>query len=111
MKWIEKYTGEIKMIDCFEALRELVIDDDNGTLGIIDELEKQYKALQIENDLLKRENKALDEECMMKCELNQKLINALDKACEELENLSYVKGLGQVGRNFKEWKEWCLESE
>lgn len=33
------------MIDYFEALRGLVIDDDNGTLGIIEELEKQYKAL------------------------------------------------------------------
>lgn len=29
----------------------------------------------------------------------------LDKACEELENLSYVKGIGQVGRNYKEWRE------
>ena len=37
------------------------------------------------------------------------LEKALDKACEELENLSYVKGLGQVGKNFKEWKEWCLK--
>lgn len=37
------------------------------------------------------------------------LEEALDKACEELENLSYVKGLGQVGKNFKEWKEWCLK--
>lgn len=71
------------MIDYFEALRGLVIDDDNGTLGIIEELEKQYKALQIENDLLKRENKALDEESVLKCKLNQKLEKALDKACEK----------------------------
>ena len=41
-KLTEKFTGEIKMIDYFEALRGLVIDDDNGTLGIIEELEKQY---------------------------------------------------------------------
>ena len=38
------------------------------------------------------------------------LEKALDKACEELENLSYVKGLGQVGKNFKEWKAWCLKN-
>lgn len=41
----------------------------------------------------------------------KKLEKALDKACEQLENLSYVTGLGQVGRNFKEWKEWCLKDE
>ena len=39
------------------------------------------------------------------------LEKALDKACEELENLSYVKGLGQVGMCYKEWKEWCMEDE
>lgn len=37
------------------------------------------------------------------------LEKALDKACERLEDLSYVKGVGQVGMNFKEWKEWCKE--
>ena len=37
------------------------------------------------------------------------LEKALDKACEELENLSYVKGLGQVGMCYKEWKEWCMK--
>ena len=41
----------------------------------------------------------------------KKLEKALDKACEQLENLSYATGLGQVGRNFKEWKEWCLKDE
>ena len=38
------------------------------------------------------------------------LEKALDKACEELENLSYVKGLGQVGMCYKEWKEWCIKN-
>ena len=38
------------------------------------------------------------------------LEKALDKACEELENLSYVRGMGQVGMNFKEWKEWLKEN-
>ena len=33
-----------------------------------------------------------------------------DKACERLENLSYVRGMGQVGMNFKEWKEWLKEN-
>ena len=39
------------------------------------------------------------------------LEKALDKACEELENLSYVKGLGQVGMCYKEWKEWLIKDE
>ena len=39
------------------------------------------------------------------------LEKALDKACEELENLSYVKGLGQVGMCYKEWKEWLMKDE
>lgn len=38
------------------------------------------------------------------------LEKALDKACEQLENLSYVRGMGQVGMNFKEWKEWLKEN-
>lgn len=38
------------------------------------------------------------------------LEKVLDKACEELENLSYVRGMGQVGMNFKEWKEWLKEN-
>lgn len=38
------------------------------------------------------------------------LEKALDKACEQLEDLSYVKGVGQVGMNFKEWKEWLKEN-
>ena len=42
---------------------------------------------------------------------NQLLYKALEKACEELENLSYVKGLGQVGMCYKEWKEWCMKDE
>lgn len=39
------------------------------------------------------------------------LEKALDKACAELENLSYVKGLGQLGKNYSEWKEWCMKDE
>ena len=38
------------------------------------------------------------------------LEKALDKACEELENLAYVKGLGQVGMCYKEWKEWLIKN-
>ena len=36
------------------------------------------------------------------------LDKALDLACEELENESYVKGLGQVGMCYAEWKEYLL---
>lgn len=38
-----------------------------------------------------------------------KLEKALDKACEKLEELSYVKGVGQVGMCYVEWKEWCMK--
>ena len=41
----------------------------------------------------------------------ERLEKALDKACEELENLSYVKGLGQIGMCYKEWKEWCMKND
>ena len=37
------------------------------------------------------------------------LETALDLACEKLENLSYVKGLGQVGMCYAEWKEYLLK--
>lgn len=37
------------------------------------------------------------------------LEKALDKACVELENLSCVKGLGQVGMCYAEWKEYLLK--
>lgn len=39
----------------------------------------------------------------------QRLEKALDKACEELENFSYKKGIGQVGMCYKEWKEWLMK--
>lgn len=39
------------------------------------------------------------------------LEKALDKACEELENFSYKKGIGQVGMCYKEWKEWLMKDE
>ena len=52
---------------------------------------------------------SLDYELQVKTEKIEQLEKALDKACEELENLSYVKGLGQVGKNFKEWKACCLK--
>ena len=41
----------------------------------------------------------------------EQLDKALDRACEELENKSYVKGLGQVGMNYAEWKEYLLNGE
>ena len=52
---------------------------------------------------------SLDYELQIKIEKIERLEKALDKACAELENLSYVKGLGQVGMCYKEWKEWCMK--
>lgn len=79
-----------------------------------------------ENELLKREVKTLDEEGVMKCELNEKLSKALDKACEELnklckqtkcKNCHFVKEQEDCfndcpvsGNQDKSiWREWCLE--
>lgn len=51
-------------------------------------------------------------DCVTHYEKNIEVLEkALDKACEELENLSYVKGLGQVGMCYMEWKEWLMKDE
>lgn len=73
-------------------------------LARIQELEEENKQLINEVDKYKHEYYA-------ECDRSEQLERALDKACEQLENLSYVKGLGQVGRNFGEWKKWCMRDE
>lgn len=71
-----------------------------------------------ENELFKREVKALDEEGVMKCELNEKLSKALDKMINEY--LKYDNDCpfmndkkhncdGLCGN--KCWKEWCMKDE
>ena len=70
-----------------------------------------------ENELLKREVKTLDEEGVMKCELNEKLSKALDKACkklvekqDEIDEMNNGKSCPwYTEKSEKEWREWCLE--
>lgn len=71
-----------------------------------------------ENELLKREVKALDEEGVQKCELNEKLSKALDKACKELSIADNFKEkycsetlYRTNDKTFEEWKEWCMKDE
>lgn len=84
----------------------------------------EYKKLAEENEILKRENKALDEEVAQKCKLNEQNCKALDKICEILSDCAKM----QCGRcpkykeqgdywcdicyydtlNKDQWKEWAL---
>lgn len=78
----------------------------------------EYKKLAEENNLLKREVKALDEEGVQKCELNEKLSKALDKACKELANAVNFKEkycsetlYRTNDKTFEKWREWCMKDE
>lgn len=85
---------------------------------------KSYDELLEENELLRREVKALDEEGVQKCELNEKLSKALDKACEVLSDCVMMQ-CGQCPKykaqgeylcdiccydtlNKDQWREWSL---
>lgn len=89
-------------------------------------MKKEMKALLLETykgdeiieyiELLERENKALDEEGVMKCELNEKLSKALDKICNRQARLGFCHGAAKSSikcRDKKEcakcWKGWCLK--
>ncbi len=74
------------------------------------------EALEKENELLKRENKALDEEGTLKCELNQKLEKALDKACKRQADCGFCHGKTRTSEKCNDknycancWKEWSMK--
>lgn len=77
----------------------------------IETFKEAYKQAQEEITLLKRENKALADDNEMKCELNEELNKALDKACcvieEERGNIKYWLDYN----SFNSWKEWSLHNE
>ena len=78
--------------------------DDYAFEHYVEDLERYCDYLEdVKYDLLDGNHRLYEE--------NKQLEKALDKACEELENKSCVKGLGQVGMNYAEWKEWLLNSE
>jgi hypothetical protein len=59
-------------------------------------------------ELLERENKFLDEEGVAKCELNEKLSKALDRACAKLEHFDYYMNLDDAYTQ-EQWKAWCVD--
>lgn len=65
----------------------------------------QYRINEEETEMFKN----LIEEYYDTIEKNKNLEKCFDIALENLENLSYVRGLGQVGKNYQEWKKYCTE--
>lgn len=66
-------------------------------------LYQNYKRLEEKLWLLERENRILDEEGIAKCELNERLSKALDKACKWLD-----RHAGACPYDFKLFtKDWC----
>ena len=76
-----------------------------GVRQQIETFKDAYKQAQEEIALLKRENKALSDDNEMKCELNEKLNKALDKACCIIEeDREHIKNSLDYNR-FNSWKE------
>lgn len=108
-KILEEYSKE-DMYMFFEQMKKESSNHHNINLGkshYCDLSKRNLKELS-KNQLIRIIYSLQKEVCFQNMIMLEK---ALDKACEQLENLSYVTGLGQVGRNFKEWKEWLLEDE
>lgn len=77
-----------------------------------------YKKLAEENEILRSEIKALNEEVAQKCELNEKNCKALDKACAELSSMDYKLKMHENPYAYtcnytdeEEWKEWAMDNE
>lgn len=71
-----------------------------------------------ENEILRSEIKALDEEVAQKCELNEKICKALDKACAELSSMDYKLKMHENPYAYtcdytdeEEWKKWAMDNE
>lgn len=86
----KEYIKAIGIISCYLNCDEMSTEEFNDSIVVINDLINEYFEI---------------------IEEKERLEKALDKACEELENLSYVKGLGQVGMCYKEWKEWLFKDE
>ena len=123
---IEKFIYNDKIYSkCSAADKEMIDTCLHGVRQQLETFKEAYKQAQDEIALLKRENKALADDNELKCELNEKLDNALDKACGELtkmckqtkckdchfvqeqidcENDCPVQG----NLTYWDWKEWAM---
>lgn len=109
---IEKFIYNDKIYSkCNAADKEMIDTFLHGVRQQLETFKEAYKQAQEEIKLLKRENKALADDNVLKCELNEELNKALDKACEELDflNCRLLDHCNKYNRlNADEWKEWAM---
>lgn len=106
---IEKFIYNDKIYSkCSDSDKEMIDTCLHGVRQQIETFKEAYKQAQEEIALLKRENKALSDDNEMKCELNEKLNKALDKACCILEEDSGDIKDWLDYNSFNSWKEWAM---
>lgn len=93
---------------CSNDEKEMIDTCLHGVRQQLETFKDAYRQAQEEIALLKRENKALSDDNEMKCELNEKLNNALDKVCCVIEeDRGNIKDCLDYNR-FNSWKEWAM---
>ncbi len=93
---------------CSNDEKEMIDTCLHGVRQQIETFKEAYRQAQEEIALLKRENKALADDNEMKCELNEKLNKALDKACCIIEeDRGHIKNSLDYN-SFNSWKEWAM---
>ena len=106
---IEKFIYNDKIYSKCNAVDKEMIDTCiHGVRQQVETFKEAYRQAQEEIALLKRENKALSDDNEMKCELNEELNKALDKACCLIEeDIGNIKDWLDYNR-FNSWKEWAM---
>lgn len=106
---IEKFIYADKIYSkCSDDDKEMIDTFLHGVRQQLETFKDAYKQAQEEIALLKRENKALADDNEMKCELNEELNKALDKACCILEeDRGHIKNSLDYN-SFNSWKEWAM---
>ena len=109
---IEKFIYNDKIYSkCSDSDKEMIDTCIHGVRQQLETFKDAYRQAQEEIALLKRENKALADDNEMKCELNEKLNKALDKACCIIEeDRGHIKNSLDYN-SFNSWKEWSLHHE
>ena len=96
---------------CSASDKEMIDTCLHGVRQQIETFKDAYKQAQEEIVLLKRENKALADDNELKCELNEKLNKALDKACCIIEeDRGHIKNSLDYN-SFNSWKEWAMNDK
>lgn len=106
---IEKFIYTDKVYSkCSTADKEMIDTCLHGVRQQLETFKEAYKQVQEEIKLLKRENKALADDNVLKCELNEELNKALDKACCIIEeDRGHIKNSLDYN-SFNSWKEWAM---